>query len=104
MFCELKIWLVESPPKKSRQQVTVTPDSPATTAAMTMEQPSQCPIKQREIKFGSSASQEGFINHTNTFQPLNYTFSKRKCGEHNRMFQATWFKEFPWLHYIQGAK
>ena len=48
----------------------------------------------------SSASQEGFINiNIDAFQPVNYTFPKRKCGEHNRAFQATWFKEFPWLHY-----
>ena len=34
-------------------------------------------------------------------QPSNFKFPRKKTGQWHRSFQAKWFKDFPWLHYIE---
>ena len=34
------------------------------------------------------------------FQPMNFQFPKTKVGKQNRSFNAKWFREYPWLHYV----
>ena len=36
-------------------------------------------------------------------QPENVKFPKRAFGKRNRAFQSVWFKEFPWLHYLDDT-
>ena len=38
-------------------------------------------------------------------QPASFAFPKIKFGEKNpvsRLFQSSWFKKWPWLHYDQA--
>ena len=36
------------------------------------------------------------------FVPMNFQFPKTEVGKQNRSFNAKWFREYPWLHYVVG--
>ena len=34
-------------------------------------------------------------------QPQSFSFPKRQFGKAKRSCQASWFKRWPWLHYLE---
>ena len=39
----------------------------------------------------------------NPHQPKDFVYPKRNYGSRDRSFQCLWYKEFSWLHYLEGV-
>ena len=82
--------LKEPSPKRMCETINFTSEIEATISIQESQPP---PIQRQNDQ--STANEAVEISITEQFQPVDFNFSKRHCGNQNRAFQSKWFSEFP---------